>query len=107
MTDFLQVSTATETREAAVTLAQSVVSARLAAGAQIVGPVASVFWHQGEFGSGEEWQLVLKIRADRYDEVESHLLQHHPWQNPEVSAVPIVAGADAYLQWLGTTTAPN
>jgi periplasmic divalent cation tolerance protein len=107
MTDFLQVSTATENREAAVKLAQSVVSARLAAGAQVVGPVGSVFWHQGEFGSGEEWQLVLKIRADRYDEVEAHLLKHHRWQNPEVSAVPIVAGANGYLHWLETTTAPD
>ncbi len=51
--------------------AQSVVSARLAAGAQIVGPVGSVFWHQGEFGSGEDWQLLLKVRADRHDEVEA------------------------------------
>lgn len=107
MTDFLQVSTATENREAAVKLAQSVVSARLAAGAQIVGPVVSVFWHQDEFGTGEEWQLLLKVRADRYAEVESHLLEHHPWQNPEVSAVRIVAGAEAYLRWVETTTASS
>ncbi|MEU9486459.1 divalent-cation tolerance protein CutA [Streptomyces decoyicus] len=106
MTEFLQVSTATETREAAVKLAQSVVSARLAAGAQIIGPVVSVFWHQGEFGTGEEWQLLLKVRADRYNKIEAHLLEHHPWQNPEVSAVRIVAGADAYLRWVETTTAP-
>ncbi|WP_327704559.1 divalent-cation tolerance protein CutA [Streptomyces decoyicus] len=105
MTDFLQVSTATENREAAVELAQLVVSARLAAGAQIVGPVVSVFWHQGEFG--QEWQLLLKVRADRYDEVEKHLLEHHPWRNPEVSAVRIVEGAEAYLHWLETTTAPD
>ncbi|MCX4636615.1 divalent-cation tolerance protein CutA [Streptomyces platensis] len=100
-------SPARKSGEAAVKPAQSVVSARLAAGAQIVGPVGSVFWHQGEFGPGEEWQLVLKIRADRYDEVEAHLLKHHPWQNPEVSAVPIVAGANGYLRWLETTTAPD
>ncbi|MEU8782230.1 divalent-cation tolerance protein CutA [Streptomyces sp. NPDC048637] len=106
MTEFLQVSTATENREAAVKLAQSVVSARLAAGAQIVGPVVSVFWHQGEFGTGEEWQLLLKVRADRYDEIEAHLLERHPWQNPEVSAVRIVAGSSAYLRWVETTTAP-
>ncbi|WP_326620197.1 divalent-cation tolerance protein CutA [Streptomyces decoyicus] len=106
MTEFLQVSTATENREAAVKLAQSAVSARLAAGAQIIGPVVSVFWHQGEFGTGEEWQLLLKVRADRYDEVEKHLLEHHPWRNPEVSAVRIVAGSEAYLRWVETTTAP-
>lgn len=106
MTEFLQVSTATANREAAVKLAQSVVSARLAAGAQIIGPVVSVFWHQGEFGTGEEWQLLLKVRADRYDEIEAHLLERHPWQNPEVSAVRIVAGSDAFLRWVETTTAP-
>lgn len=106
MADFLQVSTATENREAAVKLAQSVVTARLAAGAQIVGPVVSVFWHQGEFGTGEEWQLLLKTHTDRYAELEAHLLEHHPWKNPEVSAVPIVAGSDAYLRWVATTIGP-
>ena len=82
-------------------------TARLAAGAQIVGPVVSVFWHQGEFGTRDEWQLVFKTRADRYADLEAHLLEHHPWKNPEVSAVPIVAGADAYLRWVERTTDPD
>ncbi|MFJ4832804.1 divalent-cation tolerance protein CutA [Streptomyces sp. NPDC088747] len=106
MADFLQVSTATETREQAVELARSVVVERLAAGAQIVGPVVSAFWHEGEFGTGEEWQLLLKTHADRYAELEAHLLAHHPWKNPEVSAVRIVAGSDAYLRWVATAAAP-
>ncbi|MFD4878469.1 divalent-cation tolerance protein CutA [Streptomyces sp. NPDC058420] len=105
MTDYLQVSTATESREAAVELARSAVSSRLAAGAQVVGPVISAFWHLGEFGTGEEWQLSLKARADHYDRLESHLLKHHPWDNPEVLAVPIVAGSAAYLRWLGSNLA--
>ncbi|GAA1356219.1 divalent-cation tolerance protein CutA [Streptomyces beijiangensis] len=107
MADFLQVSTATESRATAVELARSVVTARLAAGAQIVGPVVSVFWHQGEFGTGEEWQLLFKARADRYAEIEAHLLERHPWKNPEVSAVPLVAGSSAYLRWVAETTAPD
>ncbi|WP_432036946.1 divalent-cation tolerance protein CutA [Streptomyces cucumeris] len=106
MADFLQVATATETRDSAVKLAQSVVAARLAAGAQIVGPVASVFWHQGEFGAGEEWQLLLKTRADRYAALEAHLLEHHPWKNPEVSAVPMT-GSEGYLRWIDETTSPD
>ncbi|MEV0371177.1 divalent-cation tolerance protein CutA [Streptomyces sp. NPDC050636] len=107
MADFLQVSTATETREQAVELARSVVTGRLAAGAQIVGPVVSAFWHAGEFGTGEEWQLLLKSRADGYAALEAHLLKHHPWKNPEVSAVPLVAGSDAYLRWIATTVGPT
>ncbi|MEU8968570.1 divalent-cation tolerance protein CutA [Streptomyces monashensis] len=100
MADHVQVSTATETREQAVELARSAVAGRLAAGAQIIGPVISAFWHEGEFGTGEEWQLLLKTRKDRYTELERHLLAHHPWENPELVAVPIVAGADAYLRWV-------
>ncbi|MEV0480322.1 divalent-cation tolerance protein CutA [Streptomyces sp. NPDC050508] len=100
MTDYLQVSTATETREAAVKLAQSAVSSRLAAGAQVIGPVISAFWHLGEFGTGEEWQLLLKTRADHYDRLEAHLLKHHPWDSPEIVAVPIVAGSAACLRWI-------
>ncbi|MFH9422929.1 divalent-cation tolerance protein CutA [Streptomyces sp. NPDC017529] len=100
MAEFFQVSTATETREQAMELARSVVSARLAAGVQVVGPVASVFWHAGKYGEGEEWQLLFKVSAGAYDRLERHLLSHHPWKNPEVAAVPIVAGSPAYLRWL-------
>ncbi|MGQ4517078.1 divalent cation tolerance protein CutA [Streptomyces sp. DW26H14] len=104
MTDLVQVSTATETREQAIALAQSVVHAQLAAGAQIIGPVTSVFRHLGEFGTGEEWQLLLKTRADRYPALEAHLLKHHPWDNPEVSAVRIIAGAERYRRWVAENT---
>ncbi|MGH2600305.1 MAG: divalent-cation tolerance protein CutA [Dehalococcoidia bacterium] len=107
MMGYLQVSTATESREAAEALARSAVEARLAAGAQIVGPVVSAFWHLGEFGTGEEWQLLLKTTEDRYAALEAHLLQHHSWRNPEISAVPIVAGSDAYLAWIQRTTEPE
>ncbi|MCT2592841.1 divalent-cation tolerance protein CutA [Streptomyces sp. N2-109] len=106
MAEYVQVATATEYRDEAVKLAQSVVAARLAAGAQIVGPVASVFWHDGEFGTGEEWQLVLKTRADRYAELEAHLMEHHPWKSPEVSAVPLT-GSAGYLRWIDRTTQPD
>ncbi|MFI0907153.1 divalent-cation tolerance protein CutA [Streptomyces sioyaensis] len=107
MTGFLQVSTATENRAEAVELAQTLVSAGLAAVARIAGPVAAVFRYEGGCGTGEEWQLLLTTRADRYDEVEAHLLAHHPWRKPEVTAVPMVAGAKEYLDWVETATAPE
>lgn len=107
MTGFVQVSTATETREQAVRLAESPVRRRLAAGAQVVGPVVSVFWHRGEYGTGEEWQLLLKTTTERYPALETHLLEHHPWDKPEVVAVPIVAGSEAYLRWVADSTEPS
>ncbi|MFJ8189626.1 divalent-cation tolerance protein CutA [Streptomyces sp. NPDC096094] len=104
MADYLQVSTATETRDQAVALAQNAVRSRLAAGAQITGPVTSVFWHAGEFGTSEEYRLLLTTTARRYPDLEAHLLANHPWQNPEVIAVPIEAGAAGCLAWIDRTT---
>ncbi|MCM2388971.1 divalent-cation tolerance protein CutA [Streptomyces albipurpureus] len=100
MADYLQVSTATADRQSAESLARSVVVARLAAGAQIIGPVTSAFWHDGEFGTGEEWQILFKARADRYSELEDHLLAHHPWRNPEISATDIVRGSAGFFEWM-------
>ncbi|MCS0602668.1 divalent-cation tolerance protein CutA [Streptomyces sp. LP11] len=107
MADYFQVSTATPTREQAVELARTVVSRRLAAGAQIIGPVISAFWHDGEFGTGEEWQLLMKTTAARYPELEADILKHHPWQNPEVVAVRIEAGSEGYLEWIAANTTPT
>ncbi|MEV8568133.1 divalent-cation tolerance protein CutA [Streptomyces sp. NPDC051322] len=100
MTDYVQVSTATETKQQAIDLAGPAVQQRLAAGAQIIGPVTSVFWHLGAYGTGEEWQLLLKTTTDRYPELGAHLLAHHPWDNPELCAVPIAWGAERCKQWI-------
>ncbi|MBN0048192.1 divalent-cation tolerance protein CutA [Streptomyces actuosus] len=106
MSDFLQVSTAAPTRDQALALARSVVAARLAAGAQIIGPVTSAFWHDGEFGTGEEWQLLLKTTRARYPELEAHLLEAHPWESPEIAAVAIEEGAQNCLKWIAASTVP-
>ncbi|MET7359277.1 divalent-cation tolerance protein CutA [Streptomyces sp. NPDC005562] len=107
MADYVQVSTATETRAQAVELARIAVQERLAAGAQIIGPVTSAFWHNGEFGTGEEWQLLVKTTTERYPELEKRLVDSHPWQNPELCATPIVAGAGPCLRWIRASTTPE
>ncbi len=85
-------------------LARSVIEARLAAGAQVVGPVVSLFWHQGEYGEGEEWQAVFKTTVDQYPHLEKHVIENHPWQNPEVTAIRLAAGSAPYLEWVRAMT---
>jgi periplasmic divalent cation tolerance protein len=102
-TGLIRVSTATETKGAAVDLARRAVEAKLAAGAQVIGPVTSMFWHLGEFGTGEEWQLLLQTHRSRYAALETLLLEHHPWDNPELIAVPIVEAAAGYQAWARET----
>jgi len=105
VTDVVQVLSATPTREDAIALARSAVEARLAAGAQVLGPVTSALWHNGEFGTGEEWQLALQTSLDRYTELEKHLIERHPWANPQIIAIPVVAAPASYLEWARTSTA--
>lgn len=103
MTEYLQVTTVADSQELAEHLAQSAVSTRLAASAQVIGPVRSVFWHEGELGSAAEWQIVLKTTASRYADLQARLLSEHTWSNPEVTAVEITKGTDSYFDWLTRT----
>lgn len=105
MGEMLTVTTATPTKEAALRLAKSAIGAGLAAGGQVVGPVASVFWHNGEFGQGEEWTVSFKTTTARYAELEAHLVEHHEWQNPEVTAVLLARASAAYVEWVERVTA--
>ncbi|MEV0521831.1 divalent-cation tolerance protein CutA [Streptomyces sp. NPDC050439] len=100
---YLQVATATETRSQAVELARHLVRQRLAAGAQIIGPVTSAFWHDGEFGTGEEYQLLLKTRSDLYPRLEAAVLEHHPWQSPELTATAYVDSSPGFRAWVDKT----
>nr|WP_283959587.1 divalent cation tolerance protein CutA [Streptomyces mirabilis] len=51
-------------------------------------------------------QLLLTTHAGRFAELEAHLVAHQPWKNPEVLAVAVVAGSEAYLGWVVATTSP-
>ena len=104
MAEFLLVWTAAGDRESAVELLRSAVRERLAASGQVTGPMATAFWHVGEFGEGEEWQVLLKTTGDRYAELQAHPIERHPWQNPEVSAVTISEGSAPYLEWVSRAT---
>ncbi len=67
--------------------------------------MASAFWHNGEFGQGEEWVVMLKTTAVRYTKLEAHLIEHHEWKNPEVTAVPLARASAAYVEWVERVTA--
>jgi len=105
VTKVLTVSTAAPTRQAGLQLAESAITAGLAAGGQVSGPVASAFWHNGEFSQGEEWVVSFKTTVARYAELEAHLVEHHEWQNPEVTAVTLARASAPYVEWVERVTA--
>jgi periplasmic divalent cation tolerance protein len=105
--EYLQVQTTTDSRAEAVELAQAAVEARLAACAQVAGPIASTYWWEGGVERAEEWLIMLKLPADRYDELAEMLTERHSYDEPEIIATPIVAGSAAYLSWLDEETRPE
>lgn len=102
--DCLQVVTTTDTREEADRLARSAVEHRLAACAQVVGPVGSTYWWDDEVQTASEWQCVLKTTSARFEELRAHLEREHSYETPEIVALPIVAGGDGYLEWIRRET---
>ena len=100
MTEYIQVYTTTENKDDAGVIAETVVKKRLAACAQVVGPITSTYWWEGAIEEAEEWFCIMKSRKDLYDKLEEAILDVHSYDVPEIVAVPIVSGSQSYLQWL-------
>ena len=100
MESHIQVVTTTDKKEDAEKIALSLVERKLAACVQIVGPITSIYRWKGNIETAEEWQCVIKSRKDLYEEIETAIKAIHPYEVPEIIAVPIVAGSGDYLEWL-------
>ncbi len=97
---FIQVVTTVENRDDAQRIARAVVEKRLAACAQVVGPVTSTYWWKGRIEEAEEWQCFLKTREDRFDALEQAIREIHPYEVPEIISMPLVQVSPAYREWL-------
>lgn len=100
MPEYIQVVTTTERREDAERIARMLVEERLAACVQIIGPIGSTYRWQGAIETADEWQCWAKSRRDLYQEIEQAIARLHPYEVPEILAVPVLEGSAAYLAWL-------
>ncbi|MFF5097361.1 MULTISPECIES: divalent-cation tolerance protein CutA [Actinosynnema] len=99
------VLTTTDSEDVAAELASGLVAAGLAACVQIGGPVRSLYRWEGEVKDEREWQLWIKTTYERLPEVNRHIEREHPYEVPEVLALPVLAGSEAYLDWVSEQTA--
>lgn len=98
--ELCQVSTTTGTREDAERIAVELVDRRLAACAQVSGPLTSTYHWQGKIENAEEWLCTVKTSRQQLAAIREVIKRLHPYELPELIAVPIVDGSDAYLDWL-------
>ena len=87
-------------QEDAQNIAAALVSQRLAASVQVIGPLTSTYWWNGDVTTAEEWLCLIQTRANLFVEVDAVIQQVHPYDVPEVLAVPVLAGGSSYLAWL-------
>ena len=87
-----------------VTLARGLVEARLAACVNLIPGLRSIYRWKDAVQDDPEVQLLIKTRRDRIEAIAAFFKAHHPYEVPELIALPIVAGSDAYLAWLGEQT---
>lgn len=102
MHEFIQIMTTVEQQKDAEKIAHQLLHKRLAACVQIIGPIKSYFWWQDKIDRAAEYLCLIKSRRDLYSKAEEAIREVHPYEVPEIIAVPITAGADTYLQWLET-----
>lgn len=100
MTEYIQVSTTVEKRDDARRIAEALVEKRLAACAQIAGPILSVYRWKGRMEQAEEWLCIFKTRKDIYERLEGEIRNLHPYDVPEIVAIPLAAGSRDYLRWI-------
>jgi periplasmic divalent cation tolerance protein len=104
MTEARVVLVTVPSREEGERIAEAVVGEGLAACVNIVGPIRSVYRWQGEVCRDDEHLLLMKTCRDRYGALETRVLELHPYDVPEVIALPVEEGAVPYLSWIDAQT---
>lgn len=95
----VQVTSTFDDEAAALELGEGAVQARLAACAQVEGPITSVFRWEGEVHREREWRLVLKTRPALADQLVLHVRALHTYEVPEIVVAPIISASQEYLAW--------
>jgi periplasmic divalent cation tolerance protein len=91
-------------RALAAKIASTLVEQKLAACVNILGTCSSVYRWQGKIETADEVPLLIKTRAEIYPEVESAIKRLHPYELPEIVAVPVQYGSAEYLEWINSAT---
>lgn len=102
----VQIQVSTDDEALAHRLARRLVDERLAACAQVLGPMTSHYRWEGAVEVTREWLLLVKTEDDRADAAVAALVAHHGATTPEVLVLPVTGGHGPYLRWVRDETRP-
>ncbi|MDD5299018.1 MAG: divalent-cation tolerance protein CutA [Gallionella sp.] len=104
MNDILLVITNLPDAQAAAKLAQQLIGARAAACVNQLAPCVSTYRWQGNIETATEVPLLIKTTQAAYPRLEQLIRAAHPYELPEIIAVPVTAGLPAYMDWVSQET---
>lgn len=93
------------TEAVAKRLSNALVQRRLAACVNLLPGIASTYWWQGKVERSREVLLLIKTTASRFERLRGAITRLHPYDVPEILALPIAAGHPPYLQWVVSSLA--
>ena len=99
MRQHLLILTGTSSRVEAQSIADAAIEQRLAAAAQVIGPVGSVYRWKSSIEHAEEYLCLLKTSTELFAEMERLIQSLHSYELPGILAIPIAGGSERYLEW--------
>jgi len=103
MAEYVQVLTTAGSEEEADRIGTALLEQRLAACVQTLGPIVSRYRWQGKREREREWQCLAKTEARLYEEIEAAIRAVHSYEEPEILAIPVLAGSRGYLDWVSAS----
>jgi periplasmic divalent cation tolerance protein len=97
---FIAVFVTAATADDAAGIARKLVEERLAACGNVAGPIRSIYRWRGEIHDEPEALLVLKTREELFERLRARVAELHPYEVPEIIALPLEAGHAPYLEWI-------
>ena len=100
MDNMILVTTTVGKKEDAILLAKELLNKRLIACAQMDGPIESLYWWQGVIEQEPEYRLTVKSVDSKWDEIKAAIEAKHPYEVPEIIALPVAKENEGYKKWL-------
>jgi periplasmic divalent cation tolerance protein len=104
MTDYVLVLVTASSEKEGEKIAQALVKEKLAACVNVLPTIRSIYRWKGEITSEQEVLLLAKTKDRLFEKLKKRVLELHSYEVPEIVALPVLAGFEAYLGWIGKET---
>ncbi len=107
LTPYLIIFCTVPDKESGIKISKALLKSRLAACVNSVSDVNSMYWWNQNIEQDKERLLIIKTRRDLYADLEKTIKNIHPYDVPEIVALPVAAGSASYLEWIKSETEPG